>query len=207
MAEPVAVENGRGRLGWADGAGADAVRAFLHVDGLGQRDHGVLAAVVGGAGHRRRVLARPGRNVDHQAVLARAHRRQHRVGAVEGAVEIDADHLAPAGDGLVAPVALRIVQSGAVDQDVDLAVARQDAMRHPATAGASVTSSASTSAAAACGNDAASDTSTSPRRPDSTTVAPAAASRLRARQADAGARAGDPGDFSVQTSHRNSPGR
>src|SRR6185295_3394822 len=118
-----------GDLGGTDGAGANAVGTLFHVDGLGQRYHRGFAAVVSGAHHGGGVLAGPGGDIDDDTVLPRPHGWNHGLCAVERAVEVDADHLVPAFDGLVAPKALRVVQSGTVHKDIHRAVARQDALR------------------------------------------------------------------------------
>src|SRR5207244_2758000 len=109
-----------------DRGGADAVGAFLHVEGLGERDHGVLGGVVAGTGQRARVAPGPRGDVDDQALLALAHRRQHRVAAIEHAGQVDGDDLIPAVDRNVSEVALRQVDARAVDEDVDAAMALED---------------------------------------------------------------------------------
>src|SRR4051812_31509411 len=86
-----AVEDRRGHFGRADRAGADAVHALLHVDRLGHRGDGVLAAVVGRTGQLRVKDAGPRGDVDDEPVVLRAHRRQHRMDRVERAVEVDPD--------------------------------------------------------------------------------------------------------------------
>ena len=101
------------------------LHALLHVDRFGERDDGVLGGVVGRPGERARIAPRPGRNVDDQPVLAAAHPGQHRVHAIEHAGEVDRDDLVPGLGRDVEEVALRIVDAGAVDQDVDPA----DALR------------------------------------------------------------------------------
>src|SRR6185436_12698526 len=98
----------------------------FHVDRLGQRDHGGLGRVVARAGERARVTAGPGRDVDDQPVLALAHAGQYRLHAVEHPGQVDRHDLVPAVDRDVLETALRVVDAGAVDQDVDAAVALGD---------------------------------------------------------------------------------
>src|SRR5262245_8428695 len=68
----------------------------------------------------------PGRDVDDAAVLLFAHRRQHRAHAIEHAVEVDLDELVPAFQFHLSPAALRHVDPGAVDQEVDAAMRGHD---------------------------------------------------------------------------------
>ena len=137
------LQDRRRHLAGQDRGGADAVHALLHVDRLGERDHGALGGVVRRPGEHARVAARPGGDVDDQAVLPRAHAGQHRVAAVEQAVEVDGDDVVPAFGGHGLEVALRAadVGAGAGDQDVDAAVALLDVGRGGATAFLSETSS------------------------------------------------------------------
>jgi len=144
----------------------------------------------------------PGRDVDDQAVALRPHRRQHRAHGVEGAVEVDADHVAPAFHGLVLPEAVGVVQPGAVDQDVDAAVARQDArgdLVHRVGIGHVQRLDLDP---AAGGGDLVGlglqHVGTAARHHHRGT---SRGQGLRAGQADAGAGAGDPGQLAVQRAH------
>src|SRR6185437_13861463 len=112
----------RRHLAWADDTAADAVDAFLVVERHGHRYHAVLARIIGRAGQIRFELPGPGRHVDDEAVLARAHRGQHGMRAIERAIEIDGDDLIEAVGGEVLPEAVREIDAGAVDEDVDPSV-------------------------------------------------------------------------------------
>src|SRR4051794_1481196 len=117
----------RGRhLARHQAAGAQAVDAFVHVEGMGQRQHRVLGRGVGRARHFGDVAAGPGRDVDDGAVLLLAHRRQHRAQAIEHAVEVDLNQLVPALQFHVLPAALGDIDAGIVHQQVDPAVLRDD---------------------------------------------------------------------------------
>src|SRR6266700_3964659 len=88
-------------------------------------DDGALGGVVAGPRERARVAARPGGDVDHQAGLALAHRRQHGVAAIEHSRQVDGDDLVPGLDRYVAEIAFRSVDAGAVDEDIDALMAPQ----------------------------------------------------------------------------------
>src|SRR6202000_2318296 len=61
-----------------EAAGAQAVDAFVHVEGMGQRQHRMLGRGVGRARHFRDVAAGPGGDIDDATVLLLAPRRQDR---------------------------------------------------------------------------------------------------------------------------------
>src|SRR5438552_4732362 len=116
----------RDRLAGVDGATADPVHAFLDVDLVDQRAQRLLARVVGGAADIALVAGEIGRDVDHQAVAPRAHRRQHRERAVERPVQVDADHAVPLPRVEILEETLRDVGAGAIDEDIDAAMPRED---------------------------------------------------------------------------------
>ncbi len=62
----------------------------------------------------------------HKAVAPLAHRGQHRQRAIQRAVQVDGDDPVPIGRSEVLEEALRDVGAGAVDEDVDAAVTRED---------------------------------------------------------------------------------
>ena len=104
------------------------MHALFHVDRLGDRDHRALGGVVRRAREGARIAPRPRGNVDDETVAALAHARDHRVAAVEQAVEVDAHDLVPALLRHVLEIArvARDVGAGAGDEDVDAPVALLD---------------------------------------------------------------------------------
>src|SRR5712664_3792472 len=116
----------RHRLARMDGAAADPVHAFLDVDLVDQGAQCLLARVVSRAAEIALIAGEPGRDVDHQAVAPLAHRGQHRQRARQRAVQVDYDDAIPLGRFEVLEEAFRDVGAGAIDEDVDAAVTRED---------------------------------------------------------------------------------
>src|SRR6266850_814176 len=114
------------RLARMDGAAADPVHAFLDVDLVDQRAQRLLARVVGGAAEIALIAGEIGYDVDHKAVAPLAHRGQHRQRAIQRAVQVDGDDPVPIGRSEILEEALRNVGAGAVDEDIDAAVTRED---------------------------------------------------------------------------------
>ena len=158
-------------------AGAQTVDAFVHVERMGQRQHRVLGGGVGRARHFRDVTSGPGRDVDDAAVFLLAHRRQHRAHAIQHAVEIDLDQFVPAFQLHVGPAALRHIDAGAVDQQIDAAMLARICSAALLTSAFLLTSSAIASALPPLLVIlATTPSSASLRRPETTTVQPSAAS-------------------------------
>ncbi len=115
-----AVEQDRRRhLARTDHARADAVLAFLEIDGVAHGHHAVLGGRVGGPRHRPDPSPGPRCGVDQLPALLRAHDRQHRLGDVEGAREIGLDDLVDALGLQALPIAVGDVRAGVVDEDVE----------------------------------------------------------------------------------------
>src|SRR5439155_20620981 len=183
-----------------DRGGADAVGALLHVERLGERDHRVLGGVVAGTGQRARVAPGPRGDVDDQAFLSLAHRRQHRVAAIEHARQVDGDDLVPAVDRDVPEVALRQVDARAVDEDVDAAVALEDRggdLRHLGLVGDVHRERLALAGRLELLFGGGQGFLAAPRDDD---VRAGARELDRAGEADPRAAAGDPGDFAAQAS-------
>jgi hypothetical protein len=113
------LKDGRRHLARAQRRGAQAVAAFLDVEGMRQRHHGGLARGVGWAGQLAEMPAGEGGDVDDRAFAACAHALQHGQGAGGGAVQVDGDDLLEGRGVCLAPVALGKVDAGAVDKVVD----------------------------------------------------------------------------------------
>src|SRR5207249_6694085 len=122
------------------------------------------------------------------------------------AVEVDADDFIPAVDGLLAPGALWIVEAGAVDEDIDFAVAGEDRLGHPLhrfRVAHVERFDGSLAAGLADGiRFALQHLGTPPRHDDRRACR---CEMPGTRQTHAAAGAGDPGDFAVEIAHRSAP--
>ena len=98
----------------------DVVLGEFLAERLGQRDQaGLRGRIMRGVGVA--FLAGDRGDVDDAAVFLREHRRHHRLAADEGAVEIDAQHLAPFVEVGFPHRLVDAGDAGIVDEDVDLA--------------------------------------------------------------------------------------
>jgi hypothetical protein len=129
-----AAEPGRGRPG-ADGVDADPVRRQL-VGSMPREpeEAGLRGAVIGAAAERD---APPGDrgDVDDRAAAAPLHMRDHRLGAVERAAQIDRHDAVPVG-GRHRRDRLAGDRAGRIDQHIDAACFRRDLGRQPGEGGA-----------------------------------------------------------------------
>ena len=101
-----------------DGIDGDVVAGELLAERLGQRDHaGLGGRVVGGVGVA--FLAGDRGDVDDAPVVLRDHAGHDRARADEGAVEVDAHHLAPFLDLGLPGLGVDAGDAGVVDEDID----------------------------------------------------------------------------------------
>lgn len=117
------VEDARLRGGWGDAVHRDVVAGQLLAQRLGQRDDAGLRRRIG-AGIGVALLAGDGGGIDDAAIAAAHHAGNHRLAAMEHAVQIDIEDALPFLDGIVGDGGVHAGNAGVADQDVDAAQRR-----------------------------------------------------------------------------------
>ena len=113
-----------------NGAGAEPVGALLGVERLGETGEAKFRGDVGDAGLRAGFETRLGVDENEGTGAARAHGREQRLYAIDGAVEIGRHELVIRGEWQLGPAAARGVGAGGVDEGIDLAEACEDGGGH-----------------------------------------------------------------------------